>query len=142
MPRPNDRPSIEDVLHRLDIVSNPSEPPSSGVVEEMEVDGDDWDSTGSSGVPNWTRSTMVTEEGTAISSGSSYLVDRSPSPMSVSIESESPVVEATGGVDVRGSAYEVARPHLWSSQSYQVSVTQPYKPDSRITRCIEPSHDP
>ena len=41
MPQPNDRPTIEGVLQCLEVVSNLSEPPSAGVVEE--TDGD-WDS--------------------------------------------------------------------------------------------------
>ena len=47
--KPNDRPSIEDVLRRLEMASNSSEPPSRAG-EGMDEGGDDWDSaTTSSG---------------------------------------------------------------------------------------------
>ena len=47
--KPNDRPSIEDVLRRLEVASNSSEPPS-GASEGMDEGGDDWGSaTDSSG---------------------------------------------------------------------------------------------
>ena len=46
--QPNDRPSIEDVLQCLKMVSSPPEPPSLGVGEEMDEDGDGWDSATSS----------------------------------------------------------------------------------------------
>ena len=53
--QPNNRPTIEDVLRRLEIFSNSSEPSSPEVDEGVDRDGDDWDSTNSSsGVPNWT----------------------------------------------------------------------------------------
>ena len=50
VPKPNDRPSIEDVLQCLEMASNSLEPPSPGVDEGIDMDGDDWDwATDSSG---------------------------------------------------------------------------------------------
>jgi serine/threonine protein kinase len=42
--QPNHRPTIEDVLRNLEVLSNSSDPPSPEVDEGMEMDGDDWDS--------------------------------------------------------------------------------------------------
>ncbi|KAF9793333.1 kinase-like domain-containing protein, partial [Thelephora terrestris] len=54
--QPKARPSIEDVLQRLEIASNSWEPPSPGSDEEMEVDSDDWDSSdGSCPIQTGTR---------------------------------------------------------------------------------------
>jgi serine/threonine protein kinase len=53
--QPNNRPTIEDVLQRLEMFSNSSEPCSLEVDGEVERDGDDWDSTnGFSGVSGGT----------------------------------------------------------------------------------------
>ena len=74
--QPLNRPTAEQVLQRLGTVSNLPEPPS-GMDEEIEEDGDDWDSTtDSSGTPNWLGSTAVTERNAATSPGLSYLGDR------------------------------------------------------------------
>ena len=74
--QPLNRPTAEQVLQRLETVSNLPEPPS-GTDEEIEEDGDDWDSTtDSSGAPNWLGSTVVTERNAATSPGLSYLGDR------------------------------------------------------------------
>ena len=65
-PRPKSRPSIEDVLHCLEMPSNLLEPPSG-------ADKITWDSASSSpGVPNWTSSTMATKRSTTLSSGWSH----------------------------------------------------------------------
>ena len=48
VPKPNDRPTIEDVLHCLEVAPNLPEPPPS-VDEEIDEDGDGWDSVASSG---------------------------------------------------------------------------------------------
>jgi hypothetical protein len=54
-PQPNNRPTTEDVLRRLEMFSNSSESPSPEVDEGMEMNGDDWDSTSNfSGVSNGT----------------------------------------------------------------------------------------
>jgi len=51
--QPNNRPSIEDVLWRLEISSILPEPPFSEMDAGVENDGDDWDSDNSStGVPD------------------------------------------------------------------------------------------
>jgi len=47
-PQPNNRPSIEDVLQCLEMVSNLSGLPSPRSDEGMDRDGDDWDSTANS----------------------------------------------------------------------------------------------
>jgi hypothetical protein len=67
--QPYDRPSVEDVLRCLEMVSNLLEPHSPGADEEMEGDSDSWDSeSGSSDVSNWVSGTMRTEDCTAMSS--------------------------------------------------------------------------
>lgn len=49
--QPNSRPTIEEVLQRLEMVSDSPEPPSFRVDDELEEDCGDWDSaSGSSGV--------------------------------------------------------------------------------------------
>ena len=68
-PQPNDRPSIEDILQCLEMVSNLSEPPSPRLGEEMEKDDDDWDSTSddSSGVLDRTNGTTALRPGQGVS---------------------------------------------------------------------------
>jgi len=48
VPKPNDRPSIEDVLQCLEMALNASELPSPGVDEGIDVGGESWDSATSS----------------------------------------------------------------------------------------------
>jgi len=73
--QPLNRPTAEHVLRRLETVSSLPEP-SSGTDEEIEEDGDGWDSTfNSSGVPNWLGGTAVTERKAANSPGLSYFGD-------------------------------------------------------------------
>ena len=48
VPQPSDRPSIEDVLQRLEAISDLLEPPSPGV-DEVEEDSNYWDSASGSG---------------------------------------------------------------------------------------------
>ena len=78
-PQPNARPSIENVLQCLEMVSNSSEPPSPEVDEEMgededeDEDGDDWD------LANGLSDTMTTGRSLGTSSGLSYLTNRPPS---------------------------------------------------------------
>ena len=56
--QPNDRPSIEDVLQCLEVASPLWKPHSPEADEEMEKDGDNWDSSnGYSGVSNRVMST-------------------------------------------------------------------------------------
>ena len=67
-PQPNDRPSIEDVLQCLEVVSNLLEPHSPGVDEEIEEDGSDLDSaSSSSNIPNG-ASGMMKAKGAIITS--------------------------------------------------------------------------
>jgi hypothetical protein len=81
-PQPNDRPSIEDVLQRLEVVSNLSEPHSPWVEEEAEEDSGDWHSASSmSDVPNGASGTMETEGGITTSSGLNDLTHRPLSPI-------------------------------------------------------------
>ena len=87
--QPSDRPTIEDVLRCLEMLSNLSEPPSPETDEGMVTDGGDWDSThGSSGISNGTS-----DASTTTSFNSSYVADRPPSPTPVSI----PRVDSNGG---------------------------------------------
>ena len=123
---PNDRPSIEEVLHDLEMVSNSSEPPSPGADEGMDeeaggmdedddgmnedddemneyddgMDQDDWDSPTSS--PGFSNGTSVTtaELNAATSFGPGYLTDHSPSPISTT--PLPPTVEAISNPDVDG----------------------------------------
>ena len=80
--QPNDRPSIEDVLQRLEVISSSSEPPFPGA-EEMEEDSDDYDSMScSSGVSNRMSGTARTRRCTTASSNFSCLANRPFSPVS------------------------------------------------------------
>ena len=98
-PQPNDRPSIEDILQCLEVVSTLPEPASPGVGEEMDEDSDDWDSTtGSSGILNWTSSMKTTNQSTAMPSSSNDLTDRPPGPISTT--PEPPIFEVIDEVDV------------------------------------------
>jgi len=82
-PQPNDRPSIKDVLRRSERVSNSLEKPSPGMDEEMEGDGDGWDSTDSSSdVPGRTGEMVLAGRSATISSNLSYLIDRLRTPVS------------------------------------------------------------
>ena len=74
--QPNNRPSIEDVLQRLESVSTPLETPYFGVSKETEEGGGDLDESaqGFSGVPN-EMSGMVAENTTTASFDSSYATD-------------------------------------------------------------------
>jgi len=75
--RPNNRPSIEDVLWRLESVSIPLETPDSGASEETEKGDGDWDESAqsSSGVPNGMSGTTKTEDTTTTSSNPCYVID-------------------------------------------------------------------
>jgi len=77
--QPGGRPSIEDILQRLEIFSDSAELPSAGVDEETNKDSDDSDLTNSSShVPNGTNDMMVTESSTATSSGLGYPTNHPP----------------------------------------------------------------
>ena len=116
MPQPNDRPTIGGVLQCLEVVSNLSEPPSTGVVEETEGY---WDSTaGSSGVPHWT-STMMTERNTVTHPSPSYLAHRLLSRGET--ESVPSIVKVIGEADV-GSRKKTGQDGL-VSWTRQVSAT-------------------
>jgi len=74
--QPNNRPSIEDVLQRLELISIPLESPP-GASKEMKKGGDDWDESaqGPSDVPDGmsgTTKTGSTTATTATSFDSSY----------------------------------------------------------------------
>ena len=74
--QPNNRPSIEDVLNRMDTVSISLGSPSPGASEEMEKDDDGRDESarGSSGIPNEMSGTKTTES-TTTPPDSSYVTD-------------------------------------------------------------------
>ena len=74
--QPNNRPSIENVLQRLESVSTPLGTLFFGVSEETEEGGGDWDepAQGSSGVPNEMRD-VVAENTTTTSFDLSYATD-------------------------------------------------------------------
>ena len=68
IPKPKDRPSIDDVLQCLKVVRNPPEPPSPGLDEETEGDdndrdpategdGNDWDSATGGDGNDWDSAT-------------------------------------------------------------------------------------
>ena len=79
--QPSDRPTIEDVLHCLEMFSHLSELPSPEADEGMGTDGDDWDSTNdSSGISNGTSGPS-----TATSFDLSRTIGSSPSSTPVSI---------------------------------------------------------
>jgi hypothetical protein len=84
-PQPNDRPSIKDVLQCLEAVSNLSEPHFPGVDEEVEEDGEDWDSASDfSDVPDEASGTMKTEgDKTTSSDHSSSPASTAPGPSTV-----------------------------------------------------------
>ena len=92
-PQPNDRPSIEDVLRGLEIVSNSSELPPPVVEEEEDSDGSDSISD-SHTVQNGTSDTMMTERSTPMSYGPGYLTGRPPSSVSSigAIVEDSPIL--------------------------------------------------
>jgi serine/threonine protein kinase len=80
-PQPSDRPTIEDVLHCLEMFSHLSELPSPEADEGMGTDGDDWNSTNSSsGVSNGASGVSA-----ATSFDLSPTIDSSPNPIPVSI---------------------------------------------------------
>jgi len=82
-PQPNERPSIEDVLQHLEKASNSLEKPSPGTDDEIDEDGDGWDSTDSSSdFPGGMGGMMVTGGSTTTSSDLSYLIDRLRTPVS------------------------------------------------------------
>ena len=94
-PQPSGRPSINDVLQCLEMVSGLPEPLSPGLEEEMEGDDDDWDSEGdSSSVLNGTNDKMAAEWNTTTSPRLSYATNP---PLT-------PVPTAPGVVDVANEA--------------------------------------
>jgi len=138
-PQPKDRPSIEDVLQRLEWASNSSEKP--GMNEEIEEDGDGSDSAnGASDVPGGTGEMAVTGGGTTTSSDLSYLVDRPRTPVS----GPSMTLEAVSEGDAGVLGHEVTNPDLSISRidsnnggTTQVSTIQCRKPlTTRRTRYL------
>jgi serine/threonine protein kinase len=106
--QPNNRPSIEDVLLRLEMISSLSEPHSPGVDDETEEDGDDWDSaSGPSDVPNGASGTMKTEEGTTTSPDLSDIDDLHRSPR------ELPLYGRDGARRTTGKFYQEGGSDIW-----------------------------
>ena len=70
--QPNNRPSIKDVLQRLELVPIPLETPNSGASEETGKGGGDWDDSeqGSSGVSNGMGDTTATSSDSSYATGS------------------------------------------------------------------------
>lgn len=91
-PQPNNRPNIEDVLQRLELVPNSYEQPPG--VDEGTEDRDDWDSGTETGFPGDT----ISERSTVVSPGTSYPTDHPLSP--VPTPSLSPIIlgEANGDI--------------------------------------------
>ena len=118
------------------MVSNSSEQPSPGVDEEMEDDGDDWDSsTSSPGV------TITTERSTTTPSGSNCLADRPPTP--VPATSRSPTVEEINQTGIDGLGCEATDLNLLiplidpnDKGAYQVSATQSHKSPTPVDHTI------
>jgi len=103
-PQPNDRPSIEDVLQHLEKAANSLEKPSPGTDDQMDEDGDGWDSAnGSSDVSGGTGGMVVTGGSTTTSSDLSHLIDRPRTP----ILGPSMTLEAVSGGDVDVPGHEV-----------------------------------
>jgi len=112
-PQPNDRLSIEDVLQHLEKASDSLEKPSPGMDEEMEEDGDGWDSAnGSSDVSGGMDGMVMTGGSTTMSSDLSYLIDRPRTP----ILGHSMTLEAVSGGDVDILGHEVTDPDLLISR--------------------------
>lgn len=89
-PQPNDRPSINDVLQCLEMISDLPEPLSPGLEEEMEEDSDGWDSgSDSSGVSKGTNDETMTGWNPTASSALSHNTNH---PLSLAL--------TTSGVDV------------------------------------------
>ena len=81
-PQPSDRPSINDVLQCLEMVSGLPEPLSPGLEEKPEGDGDGWDSgSDSSSVLNGTNDKTMAEWNTTSYSGLSYATNPPLSPV-------------------------------------------------------------
>jgi len=111
--QPKGRPGIEDVLQRLETVSNSLEKPSLGMDEEMEEDGDGWDSaSGSSDVPGGMGGIMVTGGRTTASSDLGYPINRPHTP----VLGHSMTLEAVSERDVDVLGHEVTDPDLLISR--------------------------
>jgi hypothetical protein len=129
--QPYDRPSIEDVLQCLEMVSNLLEPHPPEADEEIEKDGNPWDSSrSSSSVSN--RSTVIGRS-TAVPSGSSYLNDHPLGPVSTAARSSIVEVISEAGVDRPGRdaidpGHLVSGIDLNDGSTYQASAIQSRKP--------------
>ena len=143
--QPNNRPSIEDVLLRLEMVPSLSEPHSPGVDDETEEDGDDWDSaSGPSDVPNGASGTAKTEGGTTTSPGLSDLTGHPPSPIPiVQVEHPQSVMEIAkfyqeGGGDV----WDKMRAALVPPRDKAGSPGNPQSPVSHLAFVVRCMRDP
>ena len=67
-PQPNDRPSVEDVLQCLEMVSSLSEPPFPTADEGMDEDSNGWDSVSSSSGSNSLDSFAIDDRGNSLDS--------------------------------------------------------------------------
>jgi len=141
MPQPNDRPSIEGVLQRLERASNSLEKPSPGMDEEIEEDGDGWDSADSSSdFPGGTGGTVVIGGNTTMTQIGSHLVDRPRT----SVSGPPTTLEAVSKGDVGVPGHEATDPDLLISRidsknggTTQVSAIKYRKPlTTRRTCCI------
>jgi len=134
--QPLNRPTAQHVLQRLEMVSNLPQP-TSGMDEEIEEEGDDWDSTTeSSSVPNW-----LTERNSATSPGFDDRLSTGP----VWATPESP----TGGTYLVGipTAASIHSPTELNSttstsnvmrvMAYQLNVIQVFQAD-RVLRGRSP----
>ena len=125
-PQPNDRPNIHDVLQCLEMVSNLSEPLPHELEEEMEGDGDGWDSgSNSSAVLDGANDMTMAERSIAASSGLSYLTNPPLSP----VLTTSVVVDVVNEADAGSLAATDINLHNSGTGSndedvYQVSKTQ------------------
>jgi hypothetical protein len=141
-PQPNDRPSIKDVLHRLEMVPNLSEPHSPGVDEEVEEDYDDWDLISSSchsDLPNGASGTMRTEGGMATSSSVSDFTDLPPGFVPTVQEKYSQAV-----IEIAES-YQESGSGVWdkmnsTSASFQDEANSPGNPQNLVSHLTIAMH--
>ena len=135
--QPNERPSIGDVLQCLESVSDLWEPHPPGADEEMEKDGDSWDT--SSGSPGVSNRIMAIERSTTAPSGLDYLTNHPPRPVLTAARPS--IVEAINKTDVDSPGREMmdlgpstSRTDSNSEGTNQVGAIQSHK-------LLTPQHD-
>ena len=141
--QPNARPSIENVLQCLEMVSNSSEPPSPGVDEETDEDedGDDWD------FENAMSDTMMTERNVTLTSrpSSPVLAAYGPSIETIVEESHPPINWREARP--RKYALQLGRPSSQPSTPSHGVITKPSllmahrSPPSRAPLSIDEFYD-